>query len=234
MLERMERLTRLVYRRWKLDLRKSAQEHPDEETLACFLEGKLSEQDAERLKGHLLSCDTCAEQLAFNLKLKEAEAKDVPQELLERAKNLITQEEGASLLEIALILKEKAVEIINTTGDVLFGQELVPAPVLRTRQIKDFKDEVTILKDFKDIRVEAKIENKGQQAFNLTIAVREKGTQKLIKDLRVSLLRDDTELESYLSDSGKVIFEHVLLGKYTVEISSIEEKLASILLDIKA
>jgi hypothetical protein len=55
----------------------------------------------------------------------------------------------------------------------------------------------------------------------------------LIKDLRVTLIRDDTELESYLSDSGKVVFEHVLLGKYMVEISNIENKLAMIEIDIK-
>jgi hypothetical protein len=40
-------------------------------------------------------------------------------------------------------------------------------------------------------------------------------------------------MESSLSDSGKVIFEHVLLGKYTVEISTLDKKLAGILLDIK-
>ena len=123
---------------------------------------------------------------------------------------------------------------MNTTGDILVGQEFVPAPVLRSRKAKDFKDEVTILKDFKDIRVEVKIENKVGEAFDLTVLVKEKESQKVIKDLRVTLLRGDLELESYLNDPGKVIFENVLLGKYTIEISTLESKLASVLLEIKA
>ena len=152
---------------------------------------------------------------------------------MELVKNLLNREEDIPLLEILLRFKEKAIELINTTGDVLVGQELVPAPVLRSRLIKDFKDEVTILKDFNDIRVQIKIENKWGKVFNLKLAAKQKHTQKIIKDLRVTLLKDDLELESYLTDSGSVIFEHVLLGKYRLEISAIENKLASILLDIK-
>ena len=45
-------------------------------------------------------------------------------------------------------------------------------------EIKDFKDEIIILKDFKDVRVEAKIENKGGRAFSLTVAAKEKKTQQ--------------------------------------------------------
>ena len=153
--------------------------------------------------------------------------------MLKYVKNLVRPEDKPPILEIILKLKEKALELLNTTGDILVGQELVPAPVLRSRQMKDFKDEVTILKDFKDIRVEVKIENKHGEFFNVTVMVKEKETQKVIKDLRVCLLKDELELESYLNDAGKVTFEHILLGKYTVEISTLENKLASILLDIK-
>lgn len=234
MQEKIDRLIRAVYRNWKADNLK-AEPHPDEETFVCFLENRLSRQEAEAIKEHLMNCDSCAEIIAVQMKLKDTgEAKELPLDLLERLKCLGQQQDKVSSLDIFLKLKEKALEILSTTGDVLVGQELVPAPVLRTRKIKDFKDEVTILKDFKDIRVEAKIENKNGGAFSLTVVVKEKTTQKVMKDLRVTLIKDDIELESYLSDSGRVHFEHVLLGKYTVEISAINNKLASILLDIKA
>jgi hypothetical protein len=163
----------------------------------------------------------------------EIETKDVPEELLKSIKDLAAISIAIPILEIILRIKEKLMEILSTTGDVLVGQELVPAPVLRSRQIKDFKDEVTILKDFQDIRVEAKIENKQGKAFSLSITVKEKDSQKMMKDLRVTLIKDDVELESYVADSGKVTFEHVLLGKYTVEVANIENKIASIILDIK-
>lgn len=232
MQDKTDKIIKAVYRSWKADRLKESP-HPDEEVLVCFLESRLSQEEAESIKEHLLGCDRCAEIIAIQIKLKEGETKDVPVELLERVKNLVADEERESLLEIFLKLKEKALEILSTTGDVLVGQELMPAPVLRSRNIRDFKDEVTILKDFKDIRVEAKIENKKGRAFSLTVVVKEKATQKIMKDLRATLIRDDIELESYLTDSGRVIFEHVLLGKYTVEISTVDSKLASILLDIK-
>jgi hypothetical protein len=169
----------------------------------------------------------------MHIKLKPDEAKDIPEVLLRRAKDLVSQDAKQEILEIFLKLKEKALELLGTTGDILVGQEFMPAPVLRSRNITDFKEEITILKDFKDIRAEAKIENRKGKLFSLTIIVREKATQKVMKDLRITLIKNDIELESYLTDSGRATFEDVVLGRYTVEISSIDNKLASILLDIK-
>jgi len=233
MQENLEKLIKIVYKRWKLDQPKATQSHLDEETLVCFLEGRLAPKENKRIKTHLVSCERCAEAFAVSSKLEVIENQVAPEQLVQEAKTLIKEEDKLSILEIGLRFKEKAIEILNTTGDILVGQEFVPAPVLRSRKAKDFKDEVTILKDFKDIRVEVKIENKGSQAFDLTVLVKEKESQKVIKDLRVTLLRQDLELESYLNDSGKVIFENVLLGKYTVEISTLESKLASVRLEIK-
>lgn len=232
MQDRWERLIKIVYRKWKAEQLQVPEPHPDEESFACFLEGRLSEEENARLKTHLIDCNRCAEAVLIQARLQESQEK-VPQELLEYVKNLVKSEDKTPVLEIILKLKEKALELLNTTGDILVGQELVPAPLLRSRQMKDFKDEVTILKDFKDIRVEVKIENKHGEFFNVTVMVKEKEAQKVIKDLRVCLLKDDLELESYLNDTGKVTFEHILLGKYTVEISTLENKLVSVLLDIK-
>lgn len=232
MQDKLERLVKFVYKRYKAGL-KTPESHPDVEDIVCFLENRLSPEESESMKEHLISCANCAEIIAIQMKLRPTEIKAVPQELLSRVKGLLKVEDKISVLEIFLRLKEKALEILNTSGDILVGQELVPAPVLRSRSIKDFKDEVTILKDFKDIRVELKIENKQGQAFRLTVMLKEKDTQRILKDLRVTLIQDDLELESYLTDSGRASFEHVLLGKYTVEISTLENKIAFILLDIK-
>ena len=238
----LEKLIKIVYKNWKSDQPKVEELHPDEETFACFLAGRLPPKETERIRAHLIGCERCAEVFAVSSKLEVIENQLAPEQLVQEVKRLIEEQDKLAIeeqdklaiLEICLKFKEKALEILNTTGDILVGQELVPAPVLRGRKAKDFKDEVTILKDFKDIRVEVKIENKGRQAFDLTVLAKEKETQKVIKDLRVTLLREDLELESYLNDSGKVIFENVLLGKYTVEISTLESKLASVLLEIKA
>jgi len=231
--ERLEKIIKKVYRDWKAQNARCAAAHPDEETLACFLEERLEQKAAEEVRLHLLACAPCAEALALQLRLEEAETVPVPEELISRIKDLVREAPQSCIFEIILKLKEKAIELINTTGDVLVGLELVPAPVLRSRRIRDFKDEVNILKDFKDFRVEVKVENKGGSIFNLIIQAKKRETQEVIRDLRVTLLREEVELESYLAETGTVTFEHVQLGKYTVEIADLEKKLASVLLDIR-
>lgn len=234
MQDNIERLIELVYKKWKSGKQKEFQTHPDEEELTCLLEDRLSLPEAQEIISHILSCNRCAEIIATQSKIEDRLDRDIPREFLEYAQGLIKEEEKIPLLEIFLSLKEKAIELLNTTGDVLVGLELVPAPVLRSRSIKDFKDEITVLKDLKNISVEVKIENKAGKAFNLTINAKEKNTRKVLKDIRVSLLKEDLELESYVSDSGSVTFEHVLLGSYRLEIATINEKLGSVLLEINA
>ncbi len=233
MQEKIEKLVKIVYKKWKSEGPQIERPHPDEETFACFLEDRLPEEERKGIIRHLLECQRCAEVLEMQLRIKFPEDKDVPPELLGEVRRVIQQQMPGQILEIILRLKEKALEILSTTGDVLVGQEFVPASILRSRSIKDFKDQITILKDFKDIRVEVKIENKPGKMFSLTVVAKEKETQKALKDLRITLLKDDVELESYLTDSGKVAFEDILLGKYTVQISDIKDKLASVLIDIK-
>lgn len=233
MRDKFEEIIGMVYKRWKASRSQPSGGHPDEETIACFLEGKLSAEENKRLKEHLLTCQSCQELVVIGGKIQDTLNQQPPQGLVDYAKNLLGEIEKGLVLEIWLRLKEMALEIIKTTGDVLVGQELVPAPLLRSRRISEFKDEVTVLKDFKDIRLEVKIENKGGGIFNVIILAQEKQPKRTIKNLRITLIRDSQELESYLADSGKVIFEHILLGKYTIEIFNLEEKVASVALDIK-
>ncbi len=234
MQDKLERLIKFVYKKYKAGHITSLSEHPGEEAVACFIEGRLSAGEEKALKQHLTECRLCAEAFLAQVALESGSEPDVPQDLVVKVKNLVSQEKPTSILEILLKLKDGLIELLSTNGDVLVGQELVPAPVLRSRQIKGFKDEVTILKDIGGIRVEIKIEKRIPSTFSVVVNVKDRQNLQVIKDLRITLLKDDLELESYLNDSGRVIFEHVTLGKYTVEIADIKEKLAAILLDIRS
>jgi len=233
MFNRLEKITRVIYKEWKGSHLYTGKDHPDEERLACFLEDKLSRHDKEIIQKHLLSCDLCAEYLSTQLKIKPRLSLDVPVSLLEKVKKIINQETKENLFEILLRLKGKVIEVIQTTGDVLLGQELIPAPVLRSRQISEFKEEVNILKDLQQIRVLAKIENKDSVSFNLTIMVKDK-QGKIQKNLRVTLLKETIEMESYATDSGTSSFENILPGNYTVEVIQEDQKVAIINLEVKA
>jgi len=228
-----EKIIGIIYRKWRGSGRFITGEHPDEEALACFLEDKLPYADRLLIEKHLVSCASCAEYVGIQLKMQAGlTKKEVPGLLLEKVKRLVIDEVGDGLFEIFLKLKEKAIEIIQTSGDVLVGQELIPAPVLRSRRIKDFREDVVILKDLQSIRVEARLKNNNAKSFDLTVSARDKQSQKLIRDLRVTLLKGGLELESYASEAAGVIFRDILPGVYTAEVTKAGEKVAVV--EIKA
>ncbi|MBU0503565.1 MAG: hypothetical protein KKG43_04155 [Candidatus Omnitrophica bacterium] len=231
--DKLEKLIRLVYRRSKRARPAAAESHPDEEDIACFLEERLSQEEKEHVLGHLFNCDVCMENLAIQLRLHPVKEGRVPLELLKQAKDMVSQKSDNPALEVILKLKDQVIEILSSTGDLFWGAEKVPLPILRGSPMKEFKDEVTILKNFNGMVVEVKIENKQGKVFKLNIKVMEKTNRKKIKDLRITLIKGGVELESYYTDSGRVIFEHVLLGKYKVEIYAPDTRLASMILDIK-
>ena len=245
MFSTFEKIAGFIYRQRKGSKKILSQEHPDEESLACFAEAKLKEPEIELIQKHLLSCDVCAEYLSTQLKIEAHLSKEVPLALLDKVKKIISSDVRENLFEIFIKLKEKALEIIQTSGDVLVGQEVIPVSVLRSRQKNEFKEEVSILKDLREIRVMAKIQNKNTKNFDLTITVKDKWPQgrglasngqshKADKDLRVTLLKDGLELESYIADSGSSLFENIPPGDYAVEVTQEGQKAAVIDLKVKA
>ncbi|MFA6358095.1 MAG: hypothetical protein WCY09_05460 [Candidatus Omnitrophota bacterium] len=233
MLNNLEKIIRFIYREWKTNFRFVVQDHLSEEDLICFLENKFTAKDKQIIQKHLVSCDVCAEYISVQLKIKPHLSLDVSKALLEKIEKLVMEDVKENLIEIFLKLKDQALEIIQTTGDVLVGQELVPAPVLRSRQINEFKEEVSILKDLKQVRILAKITNKNSQSFNLTITVKDKVSQKFYEGLRITLIKDTIELESYIVDSGNSFFENILPGEYVIQVSKQDQNIAVINLKVK-
>ncbi len=229
----IEKVIKAVYKRYKRLVSGKEEPHPDEEMMACYIEGFLGRQEAEYVKQHLLQCDKCAENFAAQSNIEFKQDMEVPAGLMESVKNQSAWEVKIPVLEILYRIKGSIIELFNTNGAVLFEQELIPAPLLRSRQIKDFKDQVTILKDFARMKAEIKIEKKEPAWLNFSVTIRERLNSRPIKDLRVTLLKGDIELESYITDSGKAMFEHLPLDNYSIEISDARDKLISILLNIK-
>jgi len=233
MSQNFEKLLKEVYKKWKSRFISRRGRHLEDEDFLALISSGLSSREAARLKNHVLSCEKCAESLAVSIKLNKIQEIVPPDELLESAWDLINKEISGRRLEIFLSVKGKLLDLLNTTGDVLSGREIIPAAIFRGRKDKSLQDVVVIYKDFKNIRVEVKIEAKEKGSFSLQVVLKEKSAQETVKDLRISLIKGELELESYLGITGRVIFEHVVLGRYKVEISNLTEKVAEILLDIK-
>ena len=228
----MENIVKEVYRAWK-QLHPASTPHPGEEVFAAFLEGRLSAEASAKIKEHIVSCEACSLCLAAEFSSRLAASEELPLGLAEKARSQLSRHLGQYSLVVSLRARDDCLQLLNSTGDVLVGQEFVPAAVFRSRQIQDFREGLTVLKDFKDLRAELRIVKKEDGYFAVSMSIRRKDTQEPSDGLRVTLFSDDRELESYVPVQGKVVFERVALGKHTIEISSIKERIATVSLDIK-
>jgi len=210
----IEKVIGRVYKIWKEKFPHPAENCPDEETLSCFLEGRLPPQESQQLKNHIITCVQC-------------------QEIIRLVSVEVAEKNEPVLVKIILAFKDKAIDLIKTSGDVLYGQEFAPLPVLRSRNIKDFGQEVIIVEDIGNIKAEIEIENKANYIARITVKLTDINTGKPSEGLRVSLIRQEQEIESYIAEAGQAVFDSVLADNYSLEISSPELIIGKIILEIK-
>jgi hypothetical protein len=80
----------LVRELWRLSTLPRDWRCIDEERLAGFVEGRLTENDRRRVQRHLAHCDTCLHQAATLMQLEDSVTPDVPAALLARAREMVS------------------------------------------------------------------------------------------------------------------------------------------------
>jgi len=223
-MEKIERLIKMVYGFFKSKEPKKDLICPDEETLVSFLEGKLSSDEDIKLQEHILSCRRCSEIISF-FELKEE--REVPQYLIEKVKGLI-KKEIPLWLEVVIALKEKGLSIIKSTADILLGNEILPLPVLRSRNIELIEKPLSLIKDFGDIRIQIEINKTEKTKIKLTVFLLDKKSLKPLEDLRIGLFKQNREIESYSLQKGNAVFENLEFGEYEIKVSKDLETLGLI------
>lgn len=105
---------------------------PGEEIIADYLHEKLSQREKEELERHLLTCESCLDQIMIcNRIMREGGEREekVPYFLLNQAISMFPEKKKNSLLEngrkFLVEILSKGEEIIN----ILFPQSLAPLPV---------------------------------------------------------------------------------------------------------
>jgi len=232
-MQEQEKIIKQIYGKYKTDKLEEPLKHIEEEGLVCFAQGKLSKQESLQIKEHLINCKTCADKVSIFLNLNDSAIINAQEKVIEGLEGLVLAAKK-NVLEIFIKAKNDLLELISTNGNILIGQELVSEPLLRSRKINDLKNEIEVLEDFDNSRVQVKISNKGSQNFNLNIVTSKRNEPGFEKNLRFTLLKDGIEIESYVSDSGEAFFDQLLTGKYEIQLSNSKTKLASIILDLSA
>jgi hypothetical protein len=228
---RIEEFIAMIYRNYRKRQIRNNLSCPREESLVSFLEGKTPQEEFNYIQEHLLVCDRCAEIFALFV-LEPKIIHSVPSEIIEKVKSLVPQNIQAHILELTLKIREKFLEILSTTGDIILGNEIIPLPVLRSRQIKDFGDELILVKEIGNIRINLNIEKREKELVKIIFTLTDKKTSLPLSDLRVVLLKDDTELESYVVESGQASFDKLGLGRFIFQILRGEEILGMIKLEL--
>jgi hypothetical protein len=205
---------------------------PDEETLVCFCEGKLSKRESKHVQEHLATCRRCAETVSL-LCQKIEEQRQVPEFLIERAKSLVKDKPFPNIFEVVLVLKEKALQILSTTGDVIVDNEIMPLPVLRSRQISEFAEEINLIKELKNIKITINIQKRDKDKIRINLGLVDKASLQPLSGLRLTLLKEGREIESYEAISGNAVFDKVGFGRYDIQILRKEEQLGAISIEIK-
>jgi hypothetical protein len=210
---------------------------PDEERLADFLDGRLSEEERSQTEEHLAGCQGCLEALVIARTLtrgaSERELEPVPAVVTERAVGKVTSRypvtPDSSAQEIMPSLRDLGARMIEVLSSRFFG-ESCPVPV-RSSQIVASEDRVCVRVPFKGIEAEMEVEKAG--VGTATIRVRLLETCAFGRALRVTLKQGDREVTSQLLEGSSVLFEDIPFGHYGVSLTEDGKILGTYLFEIK-
>lgn len=209
---------------------------PNEEIIACYIDGLLSSKEKGELDRHLLTCPGCKEIFSIQTAVARVQKEEglgfVPDRVTTEAKKLVDEKYGVKLLNLVASFTEKAFEVVRTTGEVISGHHLQPAFALRDNSGTNIAKTFTIRKVFDNTRVEMEITRETGDSNTIILRVRDNQVEIPTNDLRATLIQDETELESYITQNGKAIFESVKSGRYLIELSQVSHVLGAITLEL--
>lgn len=210
---------------------------PDEERLADYLEGRLSEKERSHVEEHLAGCEICLEGLAVITRLvhdrDQFELDHVSNEVTEAAVRLVTSRTVMTQDSLMEKLKGSVRNIGSAMSDVLCpkqGQRWQPAPVRGSNTV--VSDDCVCLKvSFEKIETEIEIEKTGSNSAH--IRVKPHKAEKYRGVLRITLKQGKREVASYLLDGLYVLFEDIPFGHYSISLAKKGVSLGTYIFEVK-
>jgi len=208
---------------------------PDEERLAAFSEGRLSEADETEVVGHIARCGPCANAvLSLRTILSEPEkegAAKLPLSLIERARKL--DPSGKGIMDVVVEFAKGAARLVKSSGDVVGG--MVPATdAVRGGEGQVISENlVTLTKEFPPYSAEVDVEKVRDNTAEISIKLLDKESGSPAKGLRVSLFKEESELESTMLDAGFAVFQDLAFGHYRLDVTRVGEPVGRITLEMK-
>jgi len=206
-----------------------------DEMISCYVDGLLSDKEKAVIEKLILEDSELKEAIEIQrIVAKEQKEEDlsfVPINATERAKNLVSEEFGVNVLELVVNFAENFFEGLRSTGEVIIGTKLQPAYAMRGEE-KEKAKTLIVSKNFNNIRIEIELTREMNDKNTIIFKAKDNQTELASEDLRATILEEETELESHITQNGKAIFEGVKPGKYKIEISNPDEILGMISLQL--
>jgi hypothetical protein len=201
--------------------KKKDQHKMSNELIAGYVEGILSDREKQLLESCLSSCADERELLRIQLDVarqqKMEELAFVPEELTQRAKDLVRTPWGANIFEIVIRFSDDFYEALQTSGKILRGPDLTAAELFRGQGKRKAKT-LLMQKAFDRCNVEVEASRECSELNTISLRIINQKRIKLTEHLQITLKKDNQALECHPVVKGKVVFENVKPGQYTIEI----------------
>ena len=204
---------------------------PDEESLAGYLSGGISDGRKRQLDGHLADCAVCLDDIGSAYRAQQQGEHDaVPQRLLEKATALVSAKRAEpDFLEIVVNLLRNSLELVSTSGHVGFG---MTAAEIRGKEKSSDSTILQVEKEVGKFQIRIEVERTEDELCQVAVTVKANG--KTVADgIRLSLVSGHREQASYLARQGVAVFDRIPPGEYRLAVSEASALLGSIRLVIK-
>ena len=188
------------------------------EAMADFLEDRLAQPAHDQIEAHLAECERCLEEMLTIRQVMHQRATEmvpaVPHAVTQRALARVDRAQGGSVLD-ALMGWIRALSLECTRK--LRGAGLFSSPALapvRGSKVSLSDEVVLFTESFPGLDTEIEIEKINDRQANVKVTISRSSAKTL--PVRITLLRSDREVTSYLADQAGVFFEAVPFGRYSL------------------
>lgn len=189
---------------------------PDEEWLADYLEGRLSDRDRQITEEHLSDCETCLELILLESRILREKTADysepVPDAVIKNAVELIPFKDVVNYQRNQGVIKKSAIRIWEKMADVVAGiwGNMQPAAV-RGSENRSLTDNYHVRKTFQDVDISIEIEKTGKETSHIRTILK---TPSPDREIRITLMKDNREIYSVLPMEYYALFEDIPSGEY--------------------
>ena len=193
----------------------------EEELLAGYVDGLLSEKEMAKVERHLSDCDTCLQAVIINnTMVKRAdlpELRNVPDKVTKKAIQLIRTNEKPQLEALKNNIKQSTKGLFTIVSDMVtsFSGPQPNLAAVRGRRKSGPNNKAVIVKSFNGIKAIIEIEKTARGKAHISVGFPESGSQS--NGVRVTLKKNDREVSSFLVENTKPdVFEDVPLDHYSL------------------